>query len=167
MILPLTLHANRGYHVLVSPSDDGNLVKPLLQRFGYGVIRGSSNKNPARAIREMVDRLRVGGRVVVTPDGPRGPRHSTNPGTAWMAKATGFPILPCGIATDRAWRLNSWDDFTIPKPRARVVVVYGELLWVPADANDEAIDAATDEMARRMRAAEVRGFEHLGVEPDW
>jgi len=139
----------------------------LLTRFGYGVIRGSSNRNPARAIREMVDRLRAGGRVVVTPDGPRGPRHSTNPGTAWMAKATGFPILPCGFATDRAWRLNSWDRFTIPKPRARVVMVYGEPLWVPAQADDEAIEVATTEMARRMHAAEVKGFAHLGLEPDW
>ena len=167
MLMPIPAQAGRGICVLVSPSGDGELVLPILERFGYQWVLGSSNKNPARAVRELLDRLRSGGCIVITPDGPRGPRHRTNPGPVWMARETGFPILPCGCATDRAWRLSSWDRFTIPKRGARVVVVYGEPLYVEPTAGDEEIERLTEEMGRRMMAAEERGFRHLGVAPDW
>ena len=167
MLIPLVVHRDQGHSVLVSPSDDGSLISALLDRFGYSTIRGSSNKNPARAIREMLISLQQGGRIVITPDGPRGPRHGVNPGTAWMARETGFPILPLGCVSDRAWRLKSWDRFIIPKFGARVAVVYGEPLYVPKDANEADLDAATQEMRARMIGAEESGFAHLGQDPDW
>ena len=90
-----------------------------------------------------------------------------NEGLAWMAKQTGFPIVPCGFVCDRAWRLNSWDRFTIPKLRARVRLRYGEPVRVAADAGDEALARATTEVRARMLEAERLGFEELGVEGDW
>ena len=167
MVVAMPFAAGSRMSVLVSPSADGRLVPPILERFGYSWVLGSSNKNPARAAREMLERLRAGGRIVITPDGPRGPRHSTNPGPAWMARETGFPILPVGFATDRAWRLESWDRFTIPKWRARIVVSYAEPLEVGSDASDEELARVTEEMKRRMIAAEEDAFRHLGVAPDW
>lgn len=167
MVLGMPAQKGKGMCVLVSPSADGRLVPPILERFGYAWVLGSSNKNPARATREMLERLRAGGRIIITPDGPRGPRHGTNPGPAWMARETGFPLLPVGLATDRAWRLNSWDRFTIPKWRARVVVNYAEPLEVAPDADDDALARATAEMKRRMIAAEEEAFRHIGVAPDW
>jgi lysophospholipid acyltransferase (LPLAT)-like uncharacterized protein len=167
MLLAMPEHANQGHRVLVSPSDDGSLVTALLGRFGYGTVRGSSNKNPARALREILVHLESGGTIVITPDGPRGPRHRVNPGPAWIARATGFPIIPCGFACDRAWRLRSWDRFTIPKFGARVVAVYGELLRVPPTARDDDLLQTTEEMRRRMMRAEEQGFEILGSRPDW
>ncbi len=167
MLVPMRAHANHGHRVLVSPSDDGSLVTMLLERFGYATIRGSSNKNPARALREMVEYLAGGGTIVITPDGPRGPRHSVNPGPAWIASATGYPIIPCGFVCDRAWHLRSWDHFTIPKFGARVALVYGELLFVPSDASDEHLREATQEMRERILRAEEEGFRHLGRNPDW
>ena len=167
MVVPMKAHADKDLCVLVSPSGDGALVLPLLRRFGFRWVLGSSNKNPARAVREMLERLQAGGRIVITPDGPRGPRHAANPGPAWMARETGFPILPCGCVTDRAWHLNSWDNFTIPRWGARVAVVYGEPLYVAREGGDEAIERATQEMKRRMLAAEERGFAHLGAGSDW
>ncbi len=167
MVLGMPAGAGNGLSVLVSPSADGQLVPPMLQRFGYSWVLGSSNKNPARAVREMLERLKAGGRIVITPDGPRGPRHGTNPGPAWMARETGFPILPVGCVTDRAWRLNSWDRFTIPKWGARVLVNYAEPIEVAPDATDEQLAHATELMRSRMIAAEEEGFRHLGVAPDW
>ncbi len=167
MVLGLPEGANKGLSVLVSPSGDGQLVVPMLASFGYSWIMGSSNKNPARAVREMLERLQSGGRVVITPDGPRGPRHATNPGAAWMARATGFPILPVGLVTDRAWRLNSWDRFTIPKRGARVLVTYAEPIDVAPDTSDEDLARVTETMKTRMLAAEEAGFRRLGVEPGW
>jgi hypothetical protein len=167
MVLGMPAQAGQGMCVLVSPSDDGQLVLPLLERFGYSWVIGSSNKNPSRAVREIVGRLKGGARIVITPDGPRGPRHSANPGPAWIARATGFPIVPTGLTADRAWRLKSWDRFTIPKWGARVVVTYAEPMLVPADASDEELAQVTEELRRRMLAAEEQGFRRLGVAPDW
>lgn len=166
MLLPFHHFRGRELCVLVSPSDDGSLVTPMLERFGQRVIRGSSNKAGAAALRSLLSKLREGGTVVLTPDGPRGPLHSMNQGLAWLSRATGFPVLPCGFVCDRAWHTPSWDNFTIPRPFARVALVYGEPLVVEQDGPD-AIAAATDEIRARMLAAEERGFDHLGVKADW
>jgi lysophospholipid acyltransferase (LPLAT)-like uncharacterized protein len=123
--LPLRGHRARGLTVLVSPSDDGGLADLALRRFGYRVLRGSSSRSGARALRAMDDALAAGGQLVLTPDGPRGPRHAMNAGVAWLARAQQAPILTLGVAVDRAWRLRSWDRFLVPKPFARVVVAYG------------------------------------------
>jgi lysophospholipid acyltransferase (LPLAT)-like uncharacterized protein len=167
MIVPLPAYRNRQLRVLVSPSDDGDLAAILLKRFGYEVIRGSTNKSPARALREMLGELKRGGSIVITPDGPRGPRHSMNAGPAWMSKATGYPVVPCGCVCDRAWHMRSWDRFTIPKPRARITIVYGEPLYVERRADDDEIERMTSEIRSRMIAAEEKGFRHLGCEKDW
>jgi lysophospholipid acyltransferase (LPLAT)-like uncharacterized protein len=93
--------------------------------------------------------------------------HSMNPGVAWMAKATGRPILPMGNCADRAWHLSSWDRFTIPKPRARVVFTYGAPIRVARDADEGELARVTELLRERMLAAERSGFERLGVQPDW
>lgn len=116
---------------------------------------------PAQAPGRVPDRAptRV---VIVTPDGPRGPRHSTNPGLAWLSRETGCAILPLGLACDRAWHARSWDDFTVPRPGARVQMSYGELMRVPADADDEALAAFTRDLASRLIQLEQASFEDLG-----
>ena len=167
MMLPISSHAHRDFHVLVSPSDDGSLVIPILSSFGYEVVRGSTNKEPSRAARELLERLSGGGRIALTPDGPRGPRHSMNAGAAWMAKVTGFPIVPLGLACDRAWRLKSWDRFTLPRFGARVALVYGEPIRVAADATDDDIRETTERIRTGMLDAEARGFECVQAPKDW
>lgn len=167
MLMGLHHHRGNEYAVLVSPSDDGSLVKPLLLRFGYRVIRGSSSRGGARALREMLEELNAGGAIVVTPDGPRGPRHSMNPGLAWMARATGFPILPMGFACDSARRLKSWDAFTIPRWRARVAMTYGPLLRVARRADERELEETTRQVGASMMAAERASWSRLGLAPDW
>lgn len=167
MLLPMRTYRHRGIRVLVSPSADGSLITTVLARMGYGSVRGSSHRNPAGAVREMLARLEAGDVIAVTPDGPKGPRHAMGGGAAWVAKATGYPILPLGLACDRAWRAKSWDRFTVPKMRAHVAIVYGEPLHVAADADADALARAGATVKARMLAAEEQGFAQLGVERDW
>jgi lysophospholipid acyltransferase (LPLAT)-like uncharacterized protein len=167
MMLSMPIGAHKNFHVLVSPSSDGDLSQAMLRRFGYHVLRGSSSRGGARALREMLALLKSGASLVITPDGPRGPRHSMNPGMAWMSRATGYPIVPCGFACDRAWRMKSWDAMVIPKPGARVVTVYGEPVRVPRKATEEDLAAATELVRERMLQCERTGFEILGLEQDW
>jgi lysophospholipid acyltransferase (LPLAT)-like uncharacterized protein len=84
-----------------------------------------------------------------------------------MARATGYPIVPIGFGVDRAWRLNSWDRFTIPKPGARVAMVYGEPISVPRAATSAELDSATRAIHDSLVAAEREGFAHLASPVDW
>ncbi|MBX3461843.1 MAG: DUF374 domain-containing protein [Planctomycetes bacterium] len=165
-LMPLALHAGRGIDVLVSPSDDGSLATNALRRFRYRVVRGSLSRGGARAMRAMAAGLAAGHQLVVTPDGPRGPRHTMNVGTAWLARATGAPILPVGVACDRAWRLRSWDRFTIPKPFARLCVHYGDPVHVAADAADADLERTAEAVRRQLLAGEADAFRRLGAADD-
>lgn len=167
MLLGLPSHAHTRWTILVSPSADGELSMQLLRAFNFRVIRGSASRGGARALREMLKTLDAGNPVVITPDGPRGPRHSVNPGLAWMARATGYPVYPLGMAVDRAWTLNSWDRFQIPKPWARIVVWYGEPVRVPREIGEGDLERVGDDLRERIRELERRGFERLGRGPDW
>lgn len=153
--------------VLVSASGDGALADMLLRRLGYGTLRGSTAKGGARAIREMRELLSSGTAVAITPDGPRGPRHHVNRGAAFLARATGRPVLPIGFGVSRAIRLGSWDRFTIPLPFTRVAVSFGEPVEVPRQVDEAALEAATQEIQARLLGAEEEAFRSLGKEVDW
>ncbi len=153
--------------VLVSASEDGKVATTILGKLGYEIIRGSSSRGGARAVRDMLAALRAGKHVALTPDGPRGPMHSMSPGIAFLARATGAPILPAGIAVDRAWELSSWDHYTIPRPGAHLVCAYQEPLRIPRDVSGAALAEWSSELRRRLRAAEREAAQHLGREPDW
>ena len=167
MLLGVAFGRERRWAVLVSPSADGEISERMLHDFGYRVIRGSSSRGGARALRVMLNELGQGSVVVLTPDGPRGPRHAMNPGLAWMSRATGYPVVPMGLVSNRAWRLSSWDAFTIPKPFARVALVFGEPLQVPREASQAELDAATEVIRGRMFECERRGLAHIGAKEDW
>ncbi|MFT7669839.1 MAG: lysophospholipid acyltransferase (LPLAT)-like uncharacterized protein [Planctomycetota bacterium] len=162
MLIGLPFHRNRGYKVLVSASGDGDISEHLLESFGYGVIRGSSSRGGAKALRAMLVALSEGSVLVITPDGPRGPTHSMNPGLAWMARATGHSVVPCGFACSKAWRANSWDRMMIPKPGAKVVFYYEEPVFVSRDADEAEQAQATELIRERMLEAERGAAAVLG-----
>lgn len=164
--MPLRHHRDRHFEVLVSPSADGALVVTSLHRFGYGVIRGSSSRGGAQALRALAQALRAGRSIVLTPDGPRGPRHSVNSGVGWLARCSGAPIVPVGLAVDRAWRLSSWDRFLIPKPFARLIVTYGDPVTVPSDCDDNTLEALSQSLGQTLLAAERTAFATLATPAD-
>jgi lysophospholipid acyltransferase (LPLAT)-like uncharacterized protein len=50
------------------------------------------------------------------------------------------------MAVERAWVLNTWDRLIIPKPFSRVLVRFGKLIPVPADASEEDLERYTAEL---------------------
>jgi len=126
VLLPLLWHHRRqGIAIVVSENRDGQYLADFALKLGYRAVRGSSSRGAARALLGAVRELRAGGSVAFTPDGPRGPRRELKPGVVAAAQRGGGVIVPIHARADRGWRLDSWDRFLIPKPAARVTVVYG------------------------------------------
>ena len=121
--------------VLASRSRDGEIVSRYVARFGLATIRGSSSHGGAGALRQLVATVRAGEDVAVVPDGPRGPRRQLQPGVVTLAALTGAPIVPLAFAARPAHRLASWDEQLVPWPFARSVLVFGETIAVPRDAD--------------------------------
>jgi lysophospholipid acyltransferase (LPLAT)-like uncharacterized protein len=110
-------------HVLVSRHRDGRLIGDVVGWFRISPIYGSSSRGGASALREMLTVLARGEHVVMTPDGPRGPRRVAAHGVAQLAALSGVPVLPCSAQTSRRWVMRSWDRMVIPRPFGRGVVV--------------------------------------------
>ena len=111
---------------LISGSVDGEVPARIARSWGAEVIRGSANQSGALALRDQQRMMKKGYSIITTVDGPRGPMHEVKPGAILMARIAGVPIVPVACAADRAWHMNTWDGFIIPKPFARVVIAIGE-----------------------------------------
>ena len=126
VLLPLLWHhRSQDIAIVVSENRDGQYLADFALKLGYRAVRGSSSRGAARALLGAVRELQAGRSVAFTPDGPRGPRRALKPGVVAAAQRGGGVIVPIHARADRAWRLDSWDRFLIPKPAARVTVVYG------------------------------------------
>lgn len=108
-------------YALVSPSQDGAWLTAFFSLIGLRAVRGSSNSLGREAAGALVNVLRAGCDVGITPDGPRGPRYEFKPGALIVARRTKTPLLLIGADFESAWRLNkAWDRFYLPKPFSRV-----------------------------------------------
>jgi len=130
-------HGAREVSVLASRSRDGGIVGDYARRFGLDVVRGSSSRGGALALRALVTAVGAGRDVALVPDGPRGPRGRLGPGVVALAALTGAPVVPLGFAARPAWRLATWDEFQIPSPFARAALVFGAATAIPRDADRE------------------------------
>ena len=137
--------------ILVSHSRDGEFVAKLLTQFGFHTTRGSSSQGGARGLLAVVNKVRSGMDACFTPDGPRGPRYRVQSGLVLVAKRTGAPILPMTFGAQRRRALQSWDAFLLPLPFSRVVVVYGEPIYVPADASAGDLEVKRREVEASLR----------------
>jgi lysophospholipid acyltransferase (LPLAT)-like uncharacterized protein len=94
-------YRGRGSHVLISQHGDGEIIARIIARFGHDAVRGSSTRGGAGALRALIKVGRSGRDLVVTPDGPKGPRQVAKAGVVQLAKATGMPIVPLAFACSK------------------------------------------------------------------
>jgi lysophospholipid acyltransferase (LPLAT)-like uncharacterized protein len=143
--------------VLVSKSKDGEMIAETMRLSRIKAVRGSSSRGGAAAAREMVEILRSGWDVGITPDGPKGPARQVKDGALRVAQLSGAPIVPIANATSRRFVVEkAWDRFHVPLPFGRAVVAYGEPLYIGPDDDlaakgaqlKAAMDALTEEADR-------------------
>jgi hypothetical protein len=99
-----------------------------------------------RALLGLRRALQEGWAVAFSLDGPRGPRYKVKPGPVALARSSDVPLSTFHIAVESAWVLNTWDRLIIPKPFSRVLMRFGKLIPVPADATDQDLERYQQEL---------------------
>ncbi|MCC7213967.1 MAG: lysophospholipid acyltransferase family protein [Nitrospira sp.] len=100
LMMPLAIPGLEA-HVLISQHRDGELIRRIVARFGLDAVRGSSTRGGAEAFRQLIRLGRSGGNLVLTPDGPKGPRQVAKVGVVQLARATGLPIIPMAFGCSK------------------------------------------------------------------
>ena len=127
--IPVIIKLCKDVSVVVSTHSDGQLISDITNAYGYTSIRGSSRRDNFNAARGVVTVLKRGyGAVVITPDGPIGPKHKIKGGIVEFSVKYGAPILPIASFCDKAFIMRSWDNMIIPKPFSTIKLKFGELL---------------------------------------
>ena len=117
--------------IIISQSRDGELIAKIVDLFGWHPVRGSSSRGGIKALHEIREMALHGYKIGHIVDGPRGPFGIVKPGLVKIAQYSGMPILPTIISSERKWIFNSWDRFMVPKPFSRVIIRFGDEIYVP------------------------------------
>lgn len=153
-LLPLTcLLAGQQLATLASRDRDGEIVSRVLRRLGYEVARGSSTRGGSIGFRQLARSFAAGRGVILTGDGPRGPRRSLKEGTARIAKLADSPVTVVGVAASSGRRFPSWDRFLVPAPGATVFVSPAPVAGGRAPGTGDVQAALRREVARCEQAA--------------
>jgi lysophospholipid acyltransferase (LPLAT)-like uncharacterized protein len=136
------VHRGVGAAVLVSRSQDGEMIAETMRLSRIGAVRGSSSRGGAAAVRQLMDVMNSGLDIGITPDGPKGPAREVKDGVVFLAQKLGVPIVPITNALSNKLEFKkAWDRFQVPLPFGRAVVAYGEPIEV-GEGSDLAAKAA-------------------------
>ncbi|MEI8281764.1 MAG: lysophospholipid acyltransferase family protein [Armatimonadota bacterium] len=130
----------KGYWVIISNSNDGDIQNEVFTRLGFRTIRGSTGRGGVRAALQGVKALKAGGTMAITPDGPRGPSGVVQGGVMLMAQKSGAALVPVGLSAKRAVYIKSWDRYMFPLPFSKARMVFGEPLTIPEGATEEQVE---------------------------
>jgi len=143
--------------VLSSQSLDSEYTARCIQRFGFGIVKGSSSRGGVGGLVGMIRMMNKGFPAAFTIDGPRGPRYQVKMGPVALAQKTGNPILPFVIECKRFWRLGSWDRLQLPKPFSPAAVIFGEPIYVASKPGNGELEAKLLELQSSLDELVMRG----------
>ena len=150
---------HRGIVVMSSQSYDSEYVARFIQRFGYGIVKGSSTRGGVGGLVAMIRVMRDGLPTGFTLDGPKGPRFVVKPGITLLAKKTNNPILPFMVESKSFWQIGSWDKLHIPKPFSRAKVFVSTPIYVSPDANEKELENKRLELQNSLDELVKRGVQ--------
>jgi lysophospholipid acyltransferase (LPLAT)-like uncharacterized protein len=142
--LPLLLRRNLS--LLISASRDGEYIATLAKLFQFQVVRGSSSRGGVAALMSLKHEIQKNRSLIITVDGPRGPKYCVHSGVVALAALTNAPIVPLCFNYSRYLELKSWDRMQIPLPFSKVTVVFSQPIKVDRIDDRE----ATQELVRQQ-----------------
>lgn len=169
-LIPANVFRDKGYWALISLSRDGELQNNVFRRFGFQTIRGSTGRGGIKGALQMARKVKDGGVLAFTPDGPRGPTHKVQLGVILMAEKSGAPIIPLGISAQGRWLMKSWDAYMVPKPFTDAYFLVGEPIQVPPDLDEAGREAIAAKLEHAVNRLERQAECHAGYTdypPEW
>lgn len=124
--------------LMISDHFDGEMIAKSVSYFGFDTIRGSSTRGGIKALKESFKKINAGNSVAITPDGPKGPRHSVADGVVVIAQKKNLDIIVFNYTASSYWEMNSWDKFIIPKPFSRLDFYASEPFSIEGLKKDDA-----------------------------
>ncbi len=125
-------------NVMISDHFDGEIISRIIAPFGLRTIRGSSRKGAAKALIAALRKVEAGESVGITPDGPKGPRHSLSDGAVIVAQKAGIPVVLLNCRPSRYRQAKSWDRFVIPKLFGTIEFFMSEPIDLSGMSHEEA-----------------------------
>jgi lysophospholipid acyltransferase (LPLAT)-like uncharacterized protein len=122
---------------LASPHTDGKLITDIIRKMNFGVIEGSTNRNATGSLKEIISKIKSGDKVVITPDGPRGPVYKINSSITRLANKYDKPLIPISCTASKYYELKSWDKMIIPKFFGTITVYIGSPLKLSGDETSD------------------------------
>ena len=155
LLMALSSHAHQTCAMIVSSSKDGELVATACKHYGHYPVRGSSHRGAIRALAEMMKVIKSNQHFgAITVDGPKGPKYEVKKGIIDIAKKCQTPIVPLSFYPKSYWEFKSWDNFRLPKPFTKFIVVYGRPINVSAQIEKENYDKICQEIKNALFAGE-------------
>lgn len=117
------------------------MLAAIAEDYSMRAVRGSSGRRGVAGFMDMMQELKAGYSMCITPDGPKGPLYRCHPGAVKLASVSGMPIVPVTISIPCCWRIKSaWDHFVIPVPFSSVHLRWGKKIHVPAGLSPEQLE---------------------------
>lgn len=129
--------ATRHVSTLISGHRDGRMIARTVRYLGIDSVEGSSTRGGSRALMALMQALKNGSNVGITPDGPRGPARKLKWGVLFLASSCGIPVYPIAYSAKPVWTFRSWDRMILPKPFSRVVGAVGAPIVIEKDLPGE------------------------------
>lgn len=156
LVIPIFGGKHRLTAALVSNNRDGSVVATSLNSVGIVAIRGSSSQGGAQAMRQLL-REAEGKHIVITPDGPRGPRRELQTGAVYLASRSGRSIVPTAFSCEWCLRFGQgWTDLLVPIPFSKVYLLTGDPIQIPPDIKREELIEQTARVQAAMDALNAR-----------
>jgi hypothetical protein len=165
LVRELKVGRPRQPYVISSPHGDGRLMASATARFGIRTIYGSSRKGGAKVLLEARRILRGGDIIVITPDGPRGPRMRAQGGIVQLATSADVPIVPITFAARSQKVLKSWDRFVFVAPFARGTLAFGPPLELAVGDDPEQARGRVEGHLTALTAAVDQAQGQSPIEP--
>jgi len=121
-IAPGIFKGHNNIYALISPHSDGKVISSIVNKFNFGVIEGSTNKNSVTSLKLIIKKLLSYSNIVITPDGPRGPIYKINSNITAIAKKYNIKLIPLSCESSKKIILKSWDQLIIPLPFSTISV---------------------------------------------
>ena len=146
----LYLRGNCDLAMLMSRHRDADILSRLALHFGFEFVRGSTRRGGQRALFDLMHKSKTH-HLTITPDGPRGPRRRLEAGCIYLASKLNMPIIAIGLGYDRPWRMNTWDQFALPRPCSRARAIPSPRIRIPSNLDRDGIEYYRQHVERILR----------------